>query len=141
MKHVLIVLSILLVNAWNTPATAAEPVHIATFQIDVTPPLGAALCNGNVKPAMEIVSPLTARGVVLLGAGDPIVLCAFDWVGIGNESYDRFREALAHAVGTTSELVALQTLHQHDAPGSDFATERLLAQHGLSGKYSNPALT
>lgn len=113
------------------------PLTITTFQTDVTPPLGSPLCNGGVKPVMDIATPLTARGVVLLGAGEPIVLCAFDWVGIANESYDRFREALAEATGTTSQRVALHTLHQHDAPGSDFATERLLSEHGLERRYSN----
>jgi hypothetical protein len=87
----------------------------------------------------EIVTPLTARGVVLLGAGEPIVLCAFDWVGIANESHDAFREALAEAVGTSRDRVTVHTLHQHDAPGSDFATERLLTEHGLPGLYSNAA--
>ena len=87
---------------------------------------------------MEIISPLSARGAVLIGAGDPIVLCAFDWVGIGNGSHDAFCQALAESVGTSPDRVALHTLHQHDAPGSDFATERLLAQHGLSRQYSNP---
>ncbi|MDP6446813.1 MAG: hypothetical protein QGG36_31330 [Pirellulaceae bacterium] len=119
-------------------ATRAAPLRIATFQIDATPPLGSPLCNGNVKPVMRIVSPLTARGVVLLGSEEPIVLCAFDWVGIGNESYDAFRQAVGKAVGTSADRVAVHTLHQHDAPGSDFATERLLAQHGLSKQYSNP---
>ncbi|MDQ3623069.1 MAG: hypothetical protein M3463_11345 [Verrucomicrobiota bacterium] len=33
--------------------------------------------------------------------------------------------------------MTVHTLHQHDAPGSDFATERLLAEHGLGGLYSN----
>lgn len=113
-------------------------LHVATFQVDVTPPLGAALCNGNVTPAMEIVSPLTARGVVLLGAGDPIVLCAVDWVGIGNEGYERFRQTIADAVRTPRHRVALHTLHQHDAPGSDFATERLLTEYGLAGQFSSP---
>ena len=65
-------------------------------------------------------------------------MCAFDWVGIGNESYDTFRDALARAVGTTVDRVAMHVLHQHDAPGSDFATERLLAEHGLPRTFSNP---
>lgn len=126
--------------ALQSPASAADDVtlRVATFRTDVTPPLGSALCNGGVKPVMEIVTPLTARGVVLLGAGEPIVLCAVDWVGIANESHDVFRQALAEAAGTKLERVTLHTLHQHDAPGSDFATERLLAQHGLAGIYSNP---
>ncbi len=125
-------------SAGQVLAAEDASLRVATFQADVTPPLGSPLCNGNVKPVMEIVTPLTARGVVLLGAGEPIVLCAFDWVGIGNESYDQFRKALGAAVGTTADRVALQTLHQHDAPGSDFATERLLTEHGLAREYSNP---
>src|SRR4051812_2467038 len=83
-------------SAWGEPA----PLRLAAFQADVTPPLGAPLCNGSVKPAKEIVTPLTARGVILLNAGRPIVLCAFDWVGIANESHDEFRRALAQAAGT-----------------------------------------
>ncbi len=120
-----------------TIPAAEPPLRIAAFQVDATPPLGSPLANGTVKPASEIVTPLTARGIVLLGAGQPIVLCAFDWVGIANESHDTFRAALAEAVGTAPERVTVHTLHQHDAPGSDFATERLLVQHGLSGLYSN----
>ena len=113
---------------------------VATFQAEVTLPLGTPLCIGNCKPVMEIVTPLTVRGVVLLGAGDLdlIVLCAFDWVGIGNESYDEFCRSLAEAGGTTIERDAVQTLNQHDAPGSDFAREQLLAEHGLARHDSNP---
>jgi hypothetical protein len=62
----------------------------------------------------------------------------FDWVGISNESHDAFRNALTEAVGTHLERVAVHTLHPHDAPGSDFAAERLLEQHGLGGRYSDP---
>ncbi|MBL9177725.1 MAG: hypothetical protein JNM65_06660 [Verrucomicrobiaceae bacterium] len=117
----------------------AAPLRLASFKVDATPPVGSPLCNGTVRPVREIVTPLTARGVVLLGAGDPVVLCAFDWVGIANESHDAFREALAQAAGTSRERVAVHTLHQHDAPGSDFATERLLTEQGLRGVFSNAA--
>jgi hypothetical protein len=120
-----------------TIQAAEPPLRIATFRVDATPPLGSPLGNGTVKPASEIVTPLTARGLVLLGAGQPIVLCAFDWIGIANESHDVFRATLAEAVGTSPERVTVHTLHQHDAPGSDFATERLLAHHGLGRLYSN----
>lgn len=131
--------SALLLGCLSALQVTAEdrPLRVAIFQADVTPPLGSPLCNGNVKPVLEVVTPLTARGIVLLGAGEPIVLCAVDWVGIANESHDAFRISLAQAAGTKIERVALHTLHQHDAPGSDFATERLLASHGLGGLYSN----
>jgi len=120
-----------------TTVVSATEVRLATFRIDATPPIGSPLCNGGVEAARLIVTPLTAKGVVLLGAGDPIILCAFDWVGIANESHDTIRQMLAEAVGTSPDRVAVHTLHQHDAPGSDLATERLLAEHGLGGKFSN----
>jgi hypothetical protein len=120
--------------SFNSDGTAAEPkLAIATFNVDATPPLGSPLCDGLVVPAKEVVDPLSARGIVLLGSGAPIVLCAVDWVGIGNGGYDAWREALAKAVGTTPDRVAVHTLHQHDAPGCDFEAEALLAAQGLSG--------
>lgn len=119
---------------------AEEPeLRIATFAADVTPPLGAPLCDALVKPAEKVDDPLSARGVVILGAEKPIVLCAVDWVGIGNAGNRAWREALADAAGTTSDRVAVHTLHQHDAPGCDFASETLLAEHGLAGKQFDPA--
>lgn len=139
MKPVPLVFALAWITCTAVAPAADNSLRLGTFLIDATPPIGSPLCNGAVKPAKEIVTPLTARGVVLLGAGDPIVLCAFDWVGIANESHDAFREALAQAVGTSRDRVTVHTLHQHDAPGSDFATERLLAQHGLPGVYSNAA--
>ena len=115
-----------------------EPLKVASFQADITPQIGDPLCNGLIMPAKEIVTPLTARGVILLNAGSPIVLCALDWVGIGNESYDLFREEIAKATGTVRDRVALHALHPHDAPGSDFATARLLEEYGLTNRCSNP---
>lgn len=137
-RIVILACSYLLFFPVSTISAADGPLRLATFQADATPPLGSPLCNGNVKPVMEITTPLTARGIVLLGAGKPIVLCAFDWVGIGNGSYDTFRQTLAKEVGTTPDRVALHTLHQHDAPGSDFITEQLLAKQGLGKQFSNP---
>ncbi len=108
-------------------ALANRGLRLATFQADVTPPLGAALCYGLVPPADTVTDPLSARGVILLPAGQrPIVLCAVDWLGIGNTSHDRWRAALAKAAGATPDRVALHTVHQHDAPGDDAAALALL---------------
>ena len=109
-------------------------MSLATFNVDVTPPLGSPLCDGLVPPADRIDDPLSARGIVLLGCGEPIVLCAVDWVGIGNSGHDAWRAALAEAAGATADRVAVHALHQHDAPGCDFAAEELLAAHGLAGQ-------
>ena len=123
-----------ILNLVITTAIYADSLRLATFQIDVTPPLGTALCDGLVPDAVKIDDPLFARGIVILGAGDPIVLCAVDFVGIGNGGYDAWRQALANGAGTTAPRVAVQSLHQHDAPGCDFDAEEILASQGLSGK-------
>src|SRR5205807_5771820 len=113
--------------------------RLAAFRADVTPPLGTPLCDALVPPAKEIVDPLSARGVVLLTGAKPIVLCAVDWVGVGNGGYDDFRAALARAAGTTRDRVAVHCLHQHDAPGCDFLADDVLKPHGLGGKLFDPA--
>lgn len=118
---------------FSSSLCAEEPLKIATFTADVTPPLGSPLCDALCPPAAEIVDRLSARGVVLLGAKKPIVLCAIDWVGIGNGGYDAWRRALAKAADTSDDRVAVHCLHQHDAPGCDFDAESLLAAQGLSG--------
>jgi len=74
---------------------------------------------------------LRARGIVLLGAGDPIVLCAVDWIGIANEGHDAFCLALARAAAASPHRVAVHSLHQHDAPDCDFSAERILNEAGI----------
>lgn len=115
------------------PAAASEgSMKIAVFDLDVTPPVGTDLAYDSVAGTWDM--SLRARGIVLCGAGDPIVLCAVDWIGIGNESHDAFREVLARAAGTQPERVAVHTLHQHDAPGCDFTTERIALSLGANPK-------
>lgn len=102
---------------------------LATFDIDVTPPVGSHLAYDTEKNSWDL--GLRAKGIVLSGAGKPIVLCAVDWIGIANESHDAFCQALADAAGTVPERVAVHTVHQHDAPISDFSSERILKEAGL----------
>lgn len=108
-------------------AAASSPsLHVASFRFDVTPPVGHSLCGGWIKPVEGVDDPLEAIGLVLLGAGAPIVLCVVDWTGILNEAHVAWREALAEAAGTTSERVTVHTVHQHNAPLVCFEAERLL---------------
>src|SRR5690606_22001301 len=129
----------LLLPAWADGSAANEPpLAIAAFRIDATPPMGTPLCDALCQPASSVDDPLSARGVVLQPAGQqPIVLAAFDWVGIGNDGQDAFREALAEAAGTSINRVAVHALHQHDAPGCDFSADVLASEHGLGGKLFN----
>lgn len=107
-----------------------DQVSVATFDVDATPPVGFMMAYDRVRRVDEL--GLRARGIVLLGTGEPIVLCAIDWIGIGNQSQDVFRERIAAAAGTTPSRVAVHTLHQHDAPRCDFGAEFLLNQVGAS---------
>lgn len=126
-------LSILVILA--AAPCAAIGLSVATFQVDVTPPVGAPLCDGLVPPATGVNDPLSARGIILKADGQaPVVLVAVDWVGIGNEGHEAWCEALAKACGTTKDRVCVHALHQHDAPGCDFLAERIAGEVGLSGQ-------
>lgn len=126
-----------------TATVRAEGLRLAVFDVDVTPPVGSMMAYDPVKAQGEL--GLRGRGVILLGAGEPIVLCAIDWIGIRNEAHDVFQQRLAEAAGTTPQRVAVHTVHQHDAPECDFGTERLLRERGLplgpyEGSFARAAL-
>lgn len=113
----------------------ATPLRIAPFRFEVSPPLGHPLCGGWIKPVVGYDDALECIGYVLLGAGSPLVVCAVDWTGVLNEAHLQWRSALADAAGTTPDRVAVQAVHQHNAPFACPATERLLQTH--SGQLRN----
>lgn len=115
-------------------AASSESLRIAPFRFDVTPPVGHPLCGGWITPVVDCEDALEAIGYILLGSGKPIVICAVDWTGILNEAHLAWRTALAEAAGTTPERVAVQCVHQHDAPFVCLRGEELAAQQnaGLS---------
>ncbi len=132
-------LLIALVCSTSTAQASPPALSIATFQIDVTPPIGSPLCSAEVAPAVGVDDPLSARGIILLPAEQtPIVLLALDWVGTSNEGHDRWRKEIAAAVQTSADRVAVHTLHQHDTPGCDFTAERIATENGLAGKLFDP---
>lgn len=132
-RYLLLVLVLGLYSVAN-----ASGFRVATFQSDATPPMGSPLCGGAGAVVRSVTDPLSARGIVFFPDGDkPIVLCAVDWVGIGNGGHQAWREALAEAAGTDVSRVSVHVLHQHDAPMCDFSTESLLNAHGLGGATMN----
>ncbi len=102
--------------------------HLATFQTDVTPPVGHPLCGGWIEPVRGVDDPLKALGVVLLGVGQPIVLCVLDWVALRNDAHLAWRQALAKAVNTPVERVTVHCVHPHNTPFADTGAERLIQQ-------------
>lgn len=119
-----------------THLQGAQSLRIAVFTADATPEIGMPVAY--VK-ARSITDPLSARGVVLIGEGKPVVLCAVDWIGIGNGGHDEWRQGLAEAAGTTPDHVTVHTLHQHDGARCDLSAEELLTKHGLGGTRMDAA--
>ena len=112
-------------------APTAADIRVATFDVDATPPVGSMMAYDEVHHHNEL--SIRCRGIVISGAGKPIVLAAIDWIGISNEAQDVFRDALAEAAGTDRQQVAVHALHQHDAPGADFTAEKIVKELGLQG--------
>ena len=110
--------------------SSTSDLKLATFDVDATPPVGSLMAYDPVINTWDM--GLRARGIVLLGAGKPIVLCAVDWIEINNESQDVFRKSLADAAGTVPERVVVHTIHQHDSPMCDFSAEKILKKTGLN---------
>jgi hypothetical protein len=116
----------------SVTCSIAADLRVATFDIDATPPIGSHMAYDPVTNKWDL--GLRARGIVLLGAGEPIVLCAVDWIGIANEGHDAFRAALANAATTTATRVAVHAIHQHDAPDCDFSAEKILKDAGMDAR-------
>ena len=112
----------------------AKQIRVSRFSVDVTIPLGHRCMGLLPTKSKEIVDPLQTHGIVLLSDDDPIVIVAVDWCEIRNESYERWREVIAEAVGTEPVRVLLSSLHQHDAPVVDGGAENLLNRAGLVGE-------
>jgi hypothetical protein len=119
----LLILTLLPLNACHTEE--GPDFRLATFQCDVTPPLGTPIYSG-YEPLSEIEHPLLAKGIVLEEAGQRYVLCVLDWCEICNATHQLFRETLAEAAGTDPDHVAVHTVHQHTAPMGDADAMRLL---------------
>ena len=72
MNKLMIFLALLALPAFG------DSLRLATFRADVTPPVGAPLCGGLVKPVVGVSEPLLALGVVILSDDKPVVLCAVE---------------------------------------------------------------
>ena len=112
--------------------TSETPLRLSVFRTVVTPPFGHPLCGGWIAPVEHITDPLFALGIVLQDESQaPIVLCAVDWCEIRAEDHVLWRETIAEAVGTEPDRVAVQCVHQHNAPLTDMAAQRLTGPYDL----------
>ncbi len=134
--------AVALITLWcGSPIAFGEkPVdelpRLATFRCDITPPLGQPLFSGDLL--QKVAEPLLAKGVVIESGGRRVVLCALDWCMVSNGTHVSMRRRLAEAVNGSPDDVAVQTLHQHNAPMADIDAQRLLAQHGDATAHVDP---
>src|SRR4029077_5425315 len=94
-------------------------LDLATFSAGGPPPVGHPLCGCWIEPVRGFDDPLEIVGVVLLGAGAPVILAAVAWTGLRNEAYRIWRNAPPAAAHTVPENVALHCVHPHNAPFAD----------------------
>ena len=113
-------------------------LRLATFRFDATPPEGHSLCGGWIRPVVGVDDPLEAMGYVLLGIGKPIVVCAVDWTGLANSAHIQWRKALADAAKTTIDRVAVQCVHQHNAPFACMDAQAIVQEQGDLPDIVNP---
>ncbi|MFT3751129.1 MAG: hypothetical protein QM768_22650 [Agriterribacter sp.] len=106
----------------------AQQISVAVFNADVTPPVGSPVAYATARSVMD---PLSARGIVVLSAEKPVVLCAVDWIGIANEGLEIWQQKLAAAANTTVDRVSVHSLHQHDGVHCDFTMAGILNEYGI----------
>jgi len=106
------------------PAEANEGLRVATFSVDITPPLGQPVGQGFIPILETAEHPLLARGIIFKDEGQSCVICTLDLMEVHNDSYDFLRQAIGEAAGVPQSHVALQALHQHTAPAIDTAAQR-----------------
>lgn len=135
MRNACRVAMMIVVAAATCAPRASAGFRVATFEADITIPIGHACMGGGIADAQRVVDPLYAKGFVLSGDGgfEPVVVVALDWCQCNNDSYDRWRDALAEAAGTSRVRVMLATVHQHDAPIADLRAQAILDDVGMQG--------
>ncbi len=81
-----LILAVFLSRSSNTWAAGGEtPLRVETFVVDTSPSVASPLAHHRCD---AVGMPLTAREIVLVDGGGPIVLCAVDWIGISNGGYE-----------------------------------------------------
>ena len=83
--------------------TRHSGLRLAAFDFDATPVSGSQVNSKLMVKSWDM--SLRAKGIVLLGSYQPVVLIAIDWRGINNDSQDVFRSALANTAETIPERI------------------------------------
>lgn len=139
-RNLILALSLLCAAASRAaaqPLESASQLRVGVFSVDASPAVGSPLAY---DPTKGVEWPLSAKGVVILGAGKPIVLLSIDWIGIANDGHKLFREKLAAAAETDLSRVSVHSVHQHDAPLCDQSAYAILEKEGIAEQFLDKKL-
>jgi hypothetical protein len=125
MRHLAFALIVAGLLHSSSELQGAEGLTVATFSVDITPPLGQPVGLGFIPTLETAEHPLLARGILLQDAKLSCVICTLDWMEVHNESYDFLRQQIGKAAGVDVSRVALHCLHQHTAPAISTAAQHL----------------
>ncbi len=102
--------------ACHVCAMADEPdavsLKIATFKVDVTPPIGEPLAY---VPNEKVDAPIYVSGVLLDDGATRVAWVSCVYIYMCGETYVAWCEAIAKSAGTPRENVFLHAVHQHDS--------------------------
>ncbi len=87
-------------------------MRIATFSLDVTPPVGAQMAY---EVNTKVDTPIFIRGLLVEDGTSRAVIVSCDYIGIYGRAWHEWREAVAQACETPADLVFLHSIHQHDS--------------------------
>lgn len=126
----------LLIASAPLAGAAAEPLRVATFQCDVTPPIGHWLY---AHPTKTVEHPLLAKGVLLEQGDCRFVLSTIDWCVLSGQAHTLLRQRMASGADTERAHVVVQCVHVHTAPIIDMEAKQLLADVEEPPEYYAPA--
>lgn len=135
-RRVLIGMTLVLAACGSLRGEPAVELRLATFQCDVTPPIGHWLYG---HPLKTVEHPLLAKGVVLEQDGKRHVISAIDWCVLSGGAHTLLREKMATGAGTSPANTVIQCVHVHTAPILDTGAKRLLAGVENPPTYYDPA--
>lgn len=92
------------------------PIHLHTFRVDVTPPVGDYLCGGLHPTSIGVEQPIDLRGIILSQGNARYVLASLDFCYVCGRSNDRLIRAVADAAKTPVAHVVVPSNHIHDVP-------------------------
>lgn len=95
-------------------------LHLGLARADITPPVGIPMVGfAGRDDSTDVHDPLTATALLLVDAGDPLLLVCMDLLQLTGDTVATCRQAMATASGVPAERIMLACAHNHYGPNVD----------------------